>query len=75
MIKFKTFYPHFTILYHYIVLAVEGMAGTGVVTVTVIAVAVRIVAVEGRKSRGDLSMMTMMKGRVMMMERGKERGR
>jgi hypothetical protein len=51
------------------------MAGTGVVTVTVIAVAVRIVAVEGRKSRGDLSMMTMMKGRVMMMERGKERGR
>jgi hypothetical protein len=57
------------------VLAVEGMAGTEVVTVTVTAGAVKLVAVEGRKSRGDLSMMTMMKGRVMMMERGKVRGR
>ena len=39
------------------------------VTVTVTAVAVKIVTVGGRKHRGDLSMMTMMKGRVMTMVR------
>ena len=59
--------------YYNTALAVEGMVAVTevatVVTVTVTAVAVKIVAVGGRKYRGDLSMMTMMKGRVRMMVR------
>lgn len=51
------------------------MAGTEAVTATVTAVALRVVAIEDRKSLGDLSMMMMMKGRVMMMVRERGMGR